>query len=160
MFFTFPTKRFHVREISRELGISTTPVLNALKYLVKEGYLTREKGKVIDEIKANLDSKEFLLQKRMFNIESIYSSGLMEELIRQNPETVVLFGSYSRGEDTEKSDIDIALLGFGGKLKLEPFEKRLKRRINLHVIDLKSVSKEFKNSLANGIVLEGYLELL
>ncbi|MBS3176828.1 nucleotidyltransferase domain-containing protein [Candidatus Woesearchaeota archaeon] len=57
---------------------------------------------------ANRSSEKYLLEKKLYNIKSMYESGLIEYLRRElsNP-SVVLFGSYGKGEDTEESDIDL-----------------------------------------------------
>ena len=58
------------------------------------------------------EKKKFLIEKRLFNIKMVFESGLADYIVKEhfNP-VIVLFGSYSRGEDTEKSDIDIAIFG-------------------------------------------------
>ena len=43
---------------------------------------------------------------------------------------------------------------------LTNFEKRLNRKINIINSNADNMKKEFKNSLANGIVAEGYAELI
>ncbi|MBI2135854.1 nucleotidyltransferase domain-containing protein [Candidatus Woesearchaeota archaeon] len=69
---------------------------------------------------------------------------------------VILFGSYSRGEDIEGSDIDIAILTNKKlELNLERYNKKLERHINIHEILVEKISAEFKANLWNGIVLEG-----
>ena len=73
----------------------------------------------------------------------------------------MLFGSYCEGTDTEKSDIDIAIIpARGGIPDFKKFEKKLARRINVHLIDIGKAENEFKNSLANGITLEGFAEII
>ncbi len=73
----------------------------------------------------------------------------------------MLFGSFARGEDTSKSDIDIAVVARGGKsLDLKKFEAKIGRKINVYEIKLKECTKEFLNNLANGIVIYGYLKLI
>lgn len=68
----------------------------------------------------------------------------------------MLFGSFSRGEDTENSDIDIVVITKKGlSLNTEKYDKVLKKRVNIHEVDLIKISEEFKANLANGIVLEG-----
>ena len=75
--------------------------------------------------------------------------------------TIILFGSYGRGEDTIKSDIDIAIIGSKKKeVNLIGFEKILERAIFLHFYDsLKQINKNLKESIHNGIVLVGGIEL-
>jgi len=77
------------------------------------------------------------------------------------PETIVLFGSYARGEDTEKSDIDILVITQNKEslMELKELENKLNRKINIHILkSIKNSKEEFKNSIANGIVLYGHLE--
>ena len=77
------------------------------------------------------------------------------------PNAIVLFGSYSNGTDAEKSDIDIAVIS--GKKEapdVRKFEIKLSRKINLYTIDIRNTPKEFINSLANGVVLEGFAEMI
>lgn len=158
LFFTYPTRRFHTREIARLTKVSPPVVSSAVRKLEKAGFLSSRKTRAMNEVTANTESREFVLEKRLFNIRSLFRSGLMAELEKADPEAIVVFGSYSRGEDTEKSDIDIAVIGGSGTGSLSRFEDRLKRNISVHKVAVKKVSGEFLNSLANGIVLEGYLE--
>ena len=77
------------------------------------------------------------------------------------PQSVILFGSYSNGTDTEKSDIDIAVISSKKEIPdFAKFESKMSRKINLHIIDIMKTPKEFINSLANGVVLEGFVEMI
>ncbi len=161
-FFKYPNRSYHIREISRLTGLSTTGVVRAVKELKKEGLLISKK-----EIKVELVSPyfegNFVLMKRLYNIYFLYDSGLIDFLKKEfeQPEAIVLFGSYSNGTDGEKSDIDIAVIGSKPQeTRLENFEKKLARKIKIHMVDPKKAEKPFKNSLANGIVLEGFVEIV
>jgi len=73
-------------------------------------------------------------------------------------EAIVVFGSYADGTDNSKSDIDVAIITKKEDVpNIIKFEKKLKRRINL--ISISKVTQKFKNALANGIVLNGYLKI-
>ena len=75
------------------------------------------------------------------------------------PQSIVVFGSYQKGEDTEDSDIDIFVEANEEKINLEKFEKLLNRKIQLHFNpNFKTYSKELKNNIANGWVFGGYLK--
>ena len=77
------------------------------------------------------------------------------------PNVIVLFGSYRKGEDTEESDIDLFLECPGEEISLGRFEKKLKRKVQLHFkTNFNDYPKELKNNISNGIVLDGYLEVL
>ena len=75
--------------------------------------------------------------------------------------TIILFGSYSRGEDIINSDIDIAVIGRKDKLiDLTYYEKTLDRKININFYgSFKSIHKHLKENLCNGIILIGGFEL-
>ena len=105
----------------------------------------------------------FIRLKQILNLDNIYSSGLVDRLVEvyHAPDAIILFGSYSRGEDTEDSDIDIAVLT-GRKQIDESYakqEKELKRKLSIKIISPKNITKEFTLSLANGVILYGYLEI-
>ena len=162
LFFKFPYSSFHIRELARLTGLSSTGVIKLIKRLKKEKLLVSKKSNNIDEIKPDFGGR-FPIMNRLYNIYSLYDSGLVEYIKKyyEMPQSIILFGSYSNGSDTEKSDIDIAIVS--GKKNLADigkFEHKLSRKINLHLIDIKNTPKEFINSLANGIVLEGFTEII
>lgn len=161
LFFEYPTTVFYIREIARLLKISPPMVSINIRTLLREGYIVDVRTGITNEVRANINNDGFLEKKRVFNLESLYKCGLVGHLNKEyGLSPIAVFGSYSRGEDTEKSDIDIAIITEKHKsLNLDNYEKTLKRRITVHEVDLKKVSKEFKNNLGNGIVLKGYLEL-
>ena len=77
-----------------------------------------------------------------------------------HPEAVVLFGSYAQGEDTENSDIDLAIITKRKmNLNMQSFQKKLGRKIKIQELEKAKITREFLTTLANGIVLAGYLEL-
>lgn len=157
--FNSPTREFHARELSRLSGLSIFAVLEALKRLSKDGIISVSKKGNLKIAKAS-NSKSFIRAKRIRNLEKLYSSGLVDHLLHSygTTEAIVLFGSYGRGDDIEKSDIDIAIITDDHKEQdLGKFEKILSRKISLHEIKLKEINKGFHNSLINGIVLEGAL---
>ena len=79
-----------------------------------------------------IEYKKFIRMKRIYNLNSLYLAGLVDFLVKEynNPEAIICFGSYSKGEDFEKSDIDIAIINGKEKdIALEKFEKNLGRKI-------------------------------
>ena len=162
LFFKYPYKPFHIRELARLTGLSSTGIIKIVKRLKKEKLLISKKTNNLEEIKPNFDG-EFLLMKRLYNIYSLYDSGLIEYIKKcyEMPQSIILFGSYSNGTDSEKSDIDLAIIS--GKKEIPDFKKfeaKMARKVNLHIIEMKNTPKEFINSLANGIVLEGFVEMI
>jgi|SRR3989344_1446476 len=162
LFFRFPGKVFHIRELARLTGLSSTGIIKIVKKLKKEKLLVTKKAKNIEEVKPDFNGK-FLLVKRLYNIYSLYDSGLIDFVKKyyEMPQAIILFGSYSEGTDAEKSDIDIAVISNKKDTPdFRKFEVKLARKINLHLIDIDKTEREFKNSLANGITLEGFAEII
>jgi len=93
---------------------------------------------------------------------NIQESGLMEFLEEEFvPSAVVLFGSASRGEDTENSDIDLLVIAKEKDVNLKKYESALGRKINMIFEDSsKGMPKELLNNVINGIVLYGYLKVI
>lgn len=160
-FFKYPTSSFHYRELARRLDLSVGTVSKYIRSLKEKELVEVKTSGNLKIVKPHFNLKEFRNLKRCFNLRSLYTSGLIDLLDKKiSPETLVLFGSYSRGEDHEESDIDLAVInGREEEIELEKFESKLKREIRLHYIDLEEVEREFLNSLANGIVLIGHLEV-
>ena len=161
-FFLYPTERLRVREIERKAKVPLPSAIKYAKELEKEGILKSVEISNVRLYMADRSSKKFLQEKKLHNLRSIYSSGMVEKIIQEcsNP-AISLFGSYSRGEDIETSDIDL-YVQTKEKIDAEIFEKTLKRKIQLFCYsDLSKIdNKELANNIINGIVLNGFLEVI
>src|SRR3989338_379810 len=164
VFFINPIKENYLMDISRSVGLAHTSVKKNLDKLLKLGliieYVEKKGERKFPLYKANLDNKIFKKYKIIYNISSILESKLIESIEEKlMPRSIVLFGSYLRGEDIEKSDIDIFIECKKEELDISLFEKKLGRKIELHFNDnFNSYSKELKNNITNGMVLSGFLE--
>src|SRR3989339_1483592 len=146
------------REVAKILDVSPTAVSNSVKKLKDSNLIKIEKTKTINFISFNRDEQKAIELKRAENLKNIYLSGLSDYLEKELAgATVILFGSYSNGGDTNTSDIDIAVIGRKDKLlKTEVFEKMLNRRININFYDSwKKIHENLKNNILNGILLHG-----
>lgn len=155
-----PLKIHYIKEIAKKINLAPTSVKNHLITLSKENLIIKKKGERFFGFIANRE-KDFLFYKKIFNIMKIKESGLLDFLINSlYPQTIILYGSYFRGEDIEDSDIDFLIISKTEKrLEIEKFEKDLKRKI--HIItepNLKKLPEEFKSEVINGLVLYGYLK--
>ncbi|MBI3034164.1 nucleotidyltransferase domain-containing protein [Candidatus Woesearchaeota archaeon] len=162
LFFKDPDGVFHIREIARLTDLHPNTVLKEVKKLVNRGFLIRKKTKIAVEVKANRENELFYFHKRLNNIEKLYESGLINYLYDayNSPEAIILFGSYSRGEDTMRSDIDLAIVTKKSlDLEFGRYEKALKRKIQIFEIKIETTNKNLLTNVANGIVLKGYLNL-
>jgi predicted nucleotidyltransferase len=160
IFFKFPEKNFHLRELSRMVKLSLPAIKKITSRLEKEKLLILKKEKMFINVYASRNEK-FVWLKRSYNLNSLFDLTNYLNNFYEEPEAIVLFGSYSKGEDISKSDVDIAIITNSKKeIDLSKFEKKLARHINLMEIDLKKTEKQFKNSLANGVVLNGGLRIV
>lgn len=164
VFFINPNTEHYLIDISRNIKLAHTSVKKNLNTLVKQGIIkevVKKRGKrKFPFYKANSDNKIFKRYKMIYNISSILESGLIDFIEKKlNPKSIVLFGSYRRGEDTEDSDIDLFVECGEEQLDIRIFEKKLRRKIQLHLKENFTLyPKELKNNIINGIVLDGFLE--
>lgn len=164
LFYDNPTTKFSLASISQKTKLAHTSTKNNLINLIKKNIITKiieKKGKRnFPEYIANRNEKLFILTKKVQNLNNLLNSGLISHIEEQIfPKSIVLFGSYSRGEDIETSDIDIYIEAPKTELNLKPFEKKLTRKIELHFQpNFKEYPNELKNNIINGSILQGYLE--
>lgn len=161
-FFREPRKSFQMREISRNIKLAQVSVINHLNALLKEGLIVKDTKGIYPSFRANRDNEEFKILKKQDILLRIHKSGLIKEIEEKaRPNCIVLFGSASRGEDTESSDIDLFVQSEEANINLKKYEKLLV--YNVHILygtDLKTLSKELLSNIINGIVVYGYLKVV
>ena len=162
-FFVNPNAKLRVREIERTLKLPLPSIIRYCKDLEKESILTTIKIGNVNLYTADRSSEKYLLEKKLYNIKKIYESGLVNYLRQElsNP-SIILFGSFAKGEDTEESDIDLYIETLSKKdINIEKFEKLLKRRIQLfRHKNINEVSNiHLANNIINGFLLNGFLEI-
>ncbi|MBI1970779.1 nucleotidyltransferase domain-containing protein [Candidatus Woesearchaeota archaeon] len=154
-------------DLAAKLNISKTTANHAVAKLKGEGFLeVKEFGRAWG-ITCRKGHAYHYSKKIAYNLLLVYASSIVEEVKRavQNPLSIALFGSYRKGDDNEHSDIDIAVEVLGSK-ELEIIELgtfplfgyRKNVKLNLHVFSRKKVDSNLFANIANGIVLDGFLE--
>ncbi len=156
VFFKQPTSLHFVREISREISLAPTSVRNIINELLEQGLIKVKKSRPFNGYVADRENDFFIFSKKAFNLSSLYDlrAFIIESV---HPSAIILFGSYSRGEDVEGSDVDIVVVSkVRRQMNLEDFEKKLERKINIITVDsLKKLDERIVKKLYNGIVLQG-----
>lgn len=152
------------RQVANYLSVSPPAVMKALPVLEKENLINLQQDKETKRwsIELNRRHHRVMQLKRADNLKLIYESGLADFLeLEFAGATMILFGSYSRGEDLINSDIDIAVIGRKDKqIDLLKYENSLGRQININFYDsFKNIHKHLKENLCNGIILIGGVEL-
>lgn len=162
-FFLNPTAKMRVRQLEKKLKLPLPSVIRYCKELDGERILKKVRISNIVFYSSDRSSKIFLVEKKLFNIKELYDSGLIDFLIVElNNPSIILFGSYSKGEDIEDSDIDIYIETHSKKdIILKDFEKKLQRKIQIFKYNnIKEISnKHLSNNIINGILLNGFVEV-
>jgi predicted nucleotidyltransferase len=162
LLFKYPTRRFSYREIERQTGLSIGTVSKYVPDIVLQDHAKVEVMPNAKYVTAVPDSERFVMLKRIANMKRLYTSGLIDHLATElRPIALVLFGSFGKGTDFEDSDIDICVIGGRKKeIDLRKFEKKLAREIKLvELQNLERCEPEFRQAVANGVVLHGQLIL-
>lgn len=157
-------KVLNQRRIAQFLEVSAPAVMKALPYLEKIGWVNIHQDQESKRwsIELKRDNHRVMQLKRVDNLKQLYESGFVDYIEKECAgSTIILFGSYSRGDDVYTSDIDIAVVGRAGKqLSLSAFETVLQRTIHINFYQSwNTVHIHLKENLCNGIVLAGGVEL-
>jgi len=154
----------NARKLAITLDVTQPAISKALPMLEKEELIIIKKDKNSKRlsISINWDNNKIRWLKKIENLKMLYTSGLPEILEKEFAGgTIILFGSFFRGDDTINSDIDIAIIGRKDKnISLKKYEMMLEREIRINFYDsFEKIHKNFKENLFNGIVLSGGIRL-
>jgi predicted nucleotidyltransferase len=171
-FFSYPLLPISLSNLSKELSISKKTANQIVTKLIKEKFLIKEELGKTWRIICNQKHIYNFTRKISFNLNLVYQLLYEGKLIYEiynlvgNPKAIVLFGSYRKGDDTENSDIDIAIEVLGEKgLKIVNFGNieqlgyRKNINLNLHIFSRNKIDLNLFSNIANGIVLDGFLEV-
>ena len=167
-FFSFPYREIGLSDLAEALKISKATANLVVKELEKNEFLNIEVLGRVWRISCNPKHVYNHTKKIGYNLEMIYASPIISAIYElfPNPKYIILFGSYRKGDDTEKSDIDIAVEILGEKemeiikLGILPelgFRKNVP--VNVHVFSRNKINPNLFANIANGIVLDGFLEV-
>ena len=140
-------RHWHFNEIMEKAGISRPQLAHWLKKFENDGIIKRTKprGKMPYYVQ-DFESSEFHHRKRLFTLKRLSESGLLSHLESlREAKVVILFGSFSRSDWHEGSDIDIFIYGDDSELEAGRFSAMLGRGIQVHSAkdrkDLKRIDK-------------------
>ncbi len=156
IFFKEPTSIHFIREIGKRIQLAQTSVRNHIKDLKKNKLIMTKIAKPFNGLVANRDNEQFLFYKQAYNFYSLWE--LRNVIIKSmHPKTIIVFGSYSRGEDVEESDIDMLVITKVKKeIKTKNLENMMSRKINIIYKDsLEKLEEPIKNSVLNGWIIYG-----
>ena len=166
-FFSFPQREIGLNDISTEVGISKTNAKIIINQLVAEGFLNKQEIGKAWRISSNPNHLYNLSRKIGYNLRLVYEAGVIAQVREMFPtaKAIVLFGSYRKGDDNEKSDIDIAVEVLDNQeVRMHQlgvfsnFGYREKVPVNLYIFSRNKVDLNLFTNISNGIVLDGFLE--
>lgn len=128
-------KEFYLREISRSVGENTNSVRRELNQLMEANLIVQTKKGNLIFYKINRNSPIFPTLKELFLKTESLGNHLRDVLSKtESIKLALVFGSFAKGEETEKSDIDLLIVGSvkesGLIRKIRELENHLGREIN------------------------------
>ncbi|MDD4877915.1 MAG: nucleotidyltransferase domain-containing protein [Candidatus Nanoarchaeia archaeon] len=166
-FYSFPTGYTGLTELSEFLSIAKTTARRVVMTLSEAGFLKVETIGKMWRISCNPSHPYNFTWKVTYNLNLIFSSFILNEIHKAIPcpKAIILFGSYRKGDDIETSDLDIAVEVIGNEPpkiielgRLDDFGYRKNVPVHLYVFSRNNIDINLFANIANGIVLEGFLE--
>ncbi len=166
-FFAQPDVSVTLSELIEHTRIAKTTAHTIAHEFIKEGFLTKKTVGRAWQLSVRKDHEWNYTRKIAVNLNHIFESGLLTHIKNEYPQAkaIVLFGSYSTGQDTQASDIDIAVeIAKQQPVTTKQFATythlghRKSVPVNVFVFNRKRVDRNVFASIANGIVLHGFLE--
>ena len=167
-FFAHPDREISLNDLTKNVSISKSTANKIVTKLVKEGFLKKEVLGKVWRISCGISHPYNTMIKIPHNLQLAYTSGIIELILKQipNARAIILFGSYRKGDDNDKSDLDIAVEVLGEKeVKifnfgvLPEFGYRKDVPVNVHIFSRESIDLHLFSNIANGIILWGFLEV-
>ncbi|MBU0906795.1 MAG: nucleotidyltransferase domain-containing protein [Nanoarchaeota archaeon] len=167
-FFSYPLTPISLTELAKEAEISKKTANEIVEQLVNDEFLGREIIGKSWRLTCHQRHLYNITRKIPYNLSLIYESDLINMIYKLigHPRAIVLFGSYRKGDDTEKSDIDLAVEVIDNEelriIKLGEFSEFGYRKnvpVNLYIFSKNKIDLNLFTNIANGIVIEGMLEV-
>ena len=164
LFLDNPHNSYYLRESARLLKMDPMTIKRALTLFVADGILlkTEEKNQIL--YKANIDSPACRYLKISYNLSWLQEKEIVEFLNRHmnTVTSILLFGSYAKGENDRESDVDILTISLSKNTPTAELSKLLERDVNLISFTPAQWSQQAKTNKAfyldvilDGIVLYG-----
>lgn len=166
-FICFPNEELTLNEIVDKISLSKTSANKYINKAVKDGFLIKKVVGKSWQISSNQKHMYFKSKGVPYFLEKILNSGIVHNISKKylSSKSIILFGSYFKGDSNEKSDLDIAV-EVGGKnvLSIEEFGNidlgfRKKVMVSVHLYTRDKIDINLFSNIANGIVLDGFLEV-
>lgn len=167
LFLGNPTTPFYVKEVARRLKVSPSSVSNFLNHMQYDGVFKKEIAGNAHFYRLNNELEIVKKLKVFYTLLKIQNLNLVD-LFKEKDETIislVLYGSYSSGENDERSDFDLLVISNQKKDFIEVLQ-RIEKEIGKEAVverfsiaswkEIKRKDKAFyKSVMENHIILYG-----
>jgi len=108
LFIANPGTEYHVKEISRKLGVSPASVSHAMRHFEDMGYLIKEEKGLAHIYHLNREHPVVMSLKKAYGIALVQSVNPVEAFLAADPNIVsfALYGSYADGSFDEQSEVE------------------------------------------------------
>lgn len=169
LFMDNPYEKYYLREAARLLKISPMTLKRSLDFLIKNKLILKDTVKNQILYFANMQNLAFRHLKISYNLSWLGNKNLVEFLRKKIPEasSIILYGSFAKGENDKNSDIDILVISSVKKSISSDISELFGKDVNLSFFNPAQWSKQAKNNrafyldvLTEGIVLYGTMPVV
>jgi len=167
-FFSFPDNDWTLTEICVNTQTAKKTASPIIEDFIARGLVLKNTFGRSWRLMSNARSPLFTRMKIAANFTNVYAGPVVDHVRAAYPQAraIILFGSFRKGEDGRASDLDIAveIPGLSQPKQVEAFQVvslgyRPQVKVNLQVFSRDSVDINLFANIANGIVLDGFLEV-
>ncbi|MDO8655671.1 MAG: nucleotidyltransferase domain-containing protein [Nanoarchaeota archaeon] len=151
LFFEETIRHWHFEAILQASALSRERVHFYLKELVNKKFIVRVKPKgKMPYYTTNLENISFRMEKRLFGLNLLQESGLFDHIYADPKiKTVILFGSFARGDWGKSSDVDLFIYGDDADFEKGILERKLGREIQIFSFQK---AEAIKDKLAHSLI--------
>ena len=159
-----PLRQWRFEEVVKEAKVTKLVANKWLKKYVAERLLkyVKQKGR-FPYYKVGKKNPYYYSLKRVYALEKLHKSGLIPKLLSiKEAKTIILFGSFVKGDWYKDSDIDIFVFGDINNLDKNYYELKLGKKIELHIFqntkEIEDVETGLIKNVVNGYILKGQIQ--
>ena len=133
LFLENPHSSYYLRESARILDMDPMTVRRALNLLVKDDFLikTEEKNRIL--YRADVENPALRHVKISYDLSWLRKKNTVDFILKQmnSVSSIVLFGSFAKGENDKASDVDILTISLSKSKPTAELTMLLGRDVNL-----------------------------
>lgn len=159
-----PYEEIYLRELSRLLSLSTSLTKKYLDLHLKNNLLKETKRGNLRYFKANVDNLQFKYSKIAYNIKILQDFRIVEQILDKKSmvSTIMVYGSFAKGKNEKKSDLDILIIGSKENIALKfPTEVSIQTFSHAEWKKQKESNLAFyQDVITQGIVIRGEVPVI